>query len=281
MRGRPPAAAKPGSAGRGLAVEGRLALAALRGSGPPVPLDTARGKEVLVRAGRLSGGGRPVVIAQVQHSERGPRTERGRCRGPRCRGRPRPGAAVAIGHRALFVRPRPCRGSCRPGRLGEGCKGLRSMFRGRARCGDRRRSAVMGPGPLTWAGRCRRHDAAGACVHLAARQRLPRSRASRSDLRARGGIGALDPLWPRHDGRGRRSGCFRGGRATARVPSGALRRAASCELASPDPASRATPELADVVPAMATGSYDVRRVIAAIADDGEHRRTESGVAPSS
>ena len=71
MRGRPPAPAKPGSVGRGLAVEGRLALAALRGTGPPVPLETAKGKEVLVRAGPLSPGGRPVVTAQVQHFERG------------------------------------------------------------------------------------------------------------------------------------------------------------------------------------------------------------------
>jgi acetyl-CoA carboxylase carboxyltransferase component len=36
-----------------------------------------------------------------------------------------------------------------------------------------------------------------------------------------------------------------------------------------DPAARSTPELRDVVPTSATGSYDVRTVIAAIADDGE------------
>jgi acetyl-CoA carboxylase carboxyltransferase component len=38
---------------------------------------------------------------------------------------------------------------------------------------------------------------------------------------------------------------------------------------SGDPASRATPELRDVVPASSTGSYDVRRVLAAVADDGD------------
>ncbi len=38
---------------------------------------------------------------------------------------------------------------------------------------------------------------------------------------------------------------------------------------SADPTSRLTPELRDVVPARATGSYDVRKVIAAVADDGD------------
>jgi acetyl-CoA carboxylase carboxyltransferase component len=38
---------------------------------------------------------------------------------------------------------------------------------------------------------------------------------------------------------------------------------------SDDPPSRPTPELRDVVPASSTGSYDVRRVVAALADDGE------------
>jgi acetyl-CoA carboxylase carboxyltransferase component len=36
-----------------------------------------------------------------------------------------------------------------------------------------------------------------------------------------------------------------------------------------DPPSRSTPELRDVVPASSTGSYDVRQVITAIADEGE------------
>jgi acetyl-CoA carboxylase carboxyltransferase component len=45
---------------------------------------------------------------------------------------------------------------------------------------------------------------------------------------------------------------------------------------SEDPASRGTPELADVVPTLATGSYDVRRVIAAIADDGEVLELRAG-----
>jgi acetyl-CoA carboxylase carboxyltransferase component len=37
-----------------------------------------------------------------------------------------------------------------------------------------------------------------------------------------------------------------------------------------DPAGRPTPELTALVPATATGSYDVRRVIDALVDDGEH-----------
>ena len=36
-----------------------------------------------------------------------------------------------------------------------------------------------------------------------------------------------------------------------------------------DPVSRLTPELRDVVPASSTGSYDVRRILAAVADEGE------------
>jgi acetyl-CoA carboxylase carboxyltransferase component len=39
--------------------------------------------------------------------------------------------------------------------------------------------------------------------------------------------------------------------------------------ASGDPVSRSTAELRDVVPASPTGSYDVRRVIASLADDGD------------
>ncbi len=37
-----------------------------------------------------------------------------------------------------------------------------------------------------------------------------------------------------------------------------------------DPIDRATPEAGDALPATATGSYDVRRVITALVDDGEH-----------
>ena len=39
-------------------------------------------------------------------------------------------------------------------------------------------------------------------------------------------------------------------------------------LPTADPVERLSPELLDVVPARATGSYDVRRVVSAIADDG-------------
>lgn len=40
-------------------------------------------------------------------------------------------------------------------------------------------------------------------------------------------------------------------------------------LGTNDPASRPTPEAGDLIPSAATGSYDVRRVIRAIADDGD------------
>jgi acetyl-CoA carboxylase carboxyltransferase component len=48
---------------------------------------------------------------------------------------------------------------------------------------------------------------------------------------------------------------------------------------SEDPAGRATPELRELLPANATGSYDVRRAIEAIADDGEFLELRSGWAP--
>ena len=50
-------------------------------------------------------------------------------------------------------------------------------------------------------------------------------------------------------------------------------------LASGDPASRLTPELRELVPTTATGSYDVRNVIAAVADDGEALELRPAWAP--
>jgi acetyl-CoA carboxylase carboxyltransferase component len=46
-----------------------------------------------------------------------------------------------------------------------------------------------------------------------------------------------------------------------------------------DPVSRTAPELRDLVPANATGSYDVRRVIEAVADEGEVLELRAGWAP--
>lgn len=43
-----------------------------------------------------------------------------------------------------------------------------------------------------------------------------------------------------------------------------------------DPPARSTPELRHVVPASPTGSYDVRRVIAALADDGDFLELRAG-----
>ena len=46
-----------------------------------------------------------------------------------------------------------------------------------------------------------------------------------------------------------------------------------------DPADRPTPELRDLLPTSATGSYDVRNAISAIADDGEILELRAGWAP--
>src|SRR5439155_23453575 len=49
---------------------------------------------------------------------------------------------------------------------------------------------------------------------------------------------------------------------------------------SADPADRPTPELRAMIPPAATGSYDVRGVIAAIIDDGAVLELWSGWAPN-
>ena len=46
-----------------------------------------------------------------------------------------------------------------------------------------------------------------------------------------------------------------------------------------DPPGRGTPELRDLLPSAATGSYDVRRIIEAVADDGELLELRGGWAP--
>ena len=51
-------------------------------------------------------------------------------------------------------------------------------------------------------------------------------------------------------------------------------------LPTGDPADRATPELCDVLPASATGGYDVRTVLEAVADDGALIELRAGWAPN-
>ena len=51
-------------------------------------------------------------------------------------------------------------------------------------------------------------------------------------------------------------------------------------LPTGDPADRATPELCDVLPASATGGYDVRAVLEAVADDGALIELRAGWAPN-
>ncbi|MDE0194485.1 MAG: methylmalonyl-CoA carboxyltransferase [bacterium] len=51
-------------------------------------------------------------------------------------------------------------------------------------------------------------------------------------------------------------------------------------LPTDDPADRATPELGDVLPASATGGYDVRAVLEAVADDGGLIELRAGWAPN-
>jgi acetyl-CoA carboxylase carboxyltransferase component len=51
-------------------------------------------------------------------------------------------------------------------------------------------------------------------------------------------------------------------------------------LATDDPPDRSTPELRDLIPAVSTGSYDVRTAIAAIVDDGDLLELRAGWAPN-
>ena len=51
-------------------------------------------------------------------------------------------------------------------------------------------------------------------------------------------------------------------------------------LPTDDPPDRATPELADVIPAVATGGYDVRAVLESVADDGAVIELRAGWAPN-
>lgn len=51
-------------------------------------------------------------------------------------------------------------------------------------------------------------------------------------------------------------------------------------IATSDPSDRLTPELIDLIPESATGSYDVRNVIASVVDDGEFLELKAGWAPN-
>jgi acetyl-CoA carboxylase carboxyltransferase component len=51
-------------------------------------------------------------------------------------------------------------------------------------------------------------------------------------------------------------------------------------VATDDPPSRPTPDLAEIIPASPTGSYDVRDVIAEVVDDGEFVELKAGWAPN-
>jgi acetyl-CoA carboxylase carboxyltransferase component len=268
MRGRPPAPAKPGSAGRGLAVEGRLALAALRGAGPPFPLETAKGKEVLVRAGPLSPGGRSVVTAQVQHFERGRVLSGDGAEALAV------AAGLALERRLPLVTALTSSGQD----LGEGVAALHGWGRAAkafARCSGVVPVVAVLDGPLL-SGPALLLGLADAVVMT------PRALAYISGPAAVAEVTGV-PVRPSELG-GASVHFTRSGLATmvARDEAGAFEAVdqllgflpAHCDELPPvavsaDPASRATPELADVVPAMATGSYDVRRVIQAIADDGE------------
>ena len=184
-------------------------------------------------------------------------------------GRAGTGAAAPAGGLAVLTGPGPERRGRRPRRLGAGGAGFRSLFRvvplvavldgpvlsGPALLLGMADAVIMTPGSLSYlSGPAAVAEVTGFSVR---------------PERARGRVCPRQPLGAGH-ARGRRR-CR-----------GARRRRPACWTSFPptatscrpcgdcdDPASRSTPELRDVVPASSTGSYDVRRVITAIADEGD------------
>ena len=269
MRGRPPAPSNwDVSARRSLVTEGLLAPAGRRVPGPARPGEAGKGREVAVKAGPLFSGERPVVTALVQQADRG-RTLSAE-------------AAAALAGAGDLARQRrlplvlslASSGSD----LGEGASALDGwgrVARALVACSGAVPVVVIVDGPLL----------SGPSLLLGLVDAVVMTARALSYVSGPAAVAELTgvPVQPAQLG-GASVHAARSGLATllARDGAGALDLAshllgflpAHCDelppfLPSGDPASRATPELRKVVPTTATGSYDVRKVIAAVADDGE------------
>jgi acetyl-CoA carboxylase carboxyltransferase component len=268
VRGRPAVPANwDASARRGLVNDGRLGAAARRGLSPPVPGDGSRSTEVIVRAGPLSPGGRPVVSARAQPSDRGRALTAD--------------SAAALASAAELARQRrlplvlwlASSGSD----LAEGVAALDGWGRvagAMARCSGTVPVVVVVDGALL-SGPALLLGLADAVVMTSRAVAYVSGPAAVAELT---GV-AVRPA--QLGGAGVHA--TRSGVATVVVPDADQARAtvdqllsflpAHCDELPPvypsaDPVTRATPELRDVIPERATGSYDVRKVIAPVADDG-------------
>ncbi len=269
MRGRPPAPTNwDVSARRSLVTEGLLAPAGRRGAGPPRLGEAGKAREVVVKAGPLFPGERPVVTAFVHQAERG------RVLSADGAGALAAATELARARRLPLVLSLVSSGSD----LGEGAAALDGWGRvahALVACSGVVPVVVIVDGPLL----------SGPSLLLGLADAVVMTSRALSYVSGPAAVAELTgvPVQPAQLG-GASVHAARSGLATllVRDAAGALDLVsqllgflpAHCDelpphLASEDPATRLTPELRKVVPTTATGSYDVRKVIAAVADDGE------------
>ncbi len=278
MRGRPAPTNWDVSARRSLVTEGLLAPAGRRAPGTARPGEAGKAREVTVNAGPLFPGERPVVMAVVQQAERG-RTLSAEATGALA------GAADLARERRLpLVLSLASSGSD----LGEGGGALDGWGRvahALAVCSGAVPVVAIVDGPLL----------SGPSLLLGLADAVVMTSRALSYVSGPAAVAELTgvPVQPAQLG-GAPVHAARSGLATllARDAAGALGLVSQIlgflpahgdelppYLASGDPASRLTPELRELVPTTATGSYDVRNVIAAVADDGEALELRPAWAP--
>jgi acetyl-CoA carboxylase carboxyltransferase component len=260
------------SARRGLVAAGR------RGPGLPLAVDGERNAEVAVKAGPLYPGGRPVVTAQVQQGERarvlsaesaaalaGAAELAWQRRLPLALWLFSSGSDLAEGIAALD-------GWGRVGRALARCSGAvpvvavvdGPLLSGPALLLGLADFVVMTPRALTYV------SGPAAVAELTGVAVRPAQLGGAAVHAARSGVGTVPAADADH-------AVEIVGRLLSYLP-------AHCDELPPvhgaeDPVSRLTPELREVIPARAAGSYDVRRVITSVADGGEVLELRPGWAP--
>jgi acetyl-CoA carboxylase carboxyltransferase component len=248
--------------------EGLLAPAGRRGAATSRQGETGKGREVAVKAGPLFPGERPVVTGLVQQAERG------RILSAEAAGALAGAAELARQRRLPLVLSLASSGPD----LGEGAAALDGwgrVARALVDCSGAVPVVVIVDGPLL----------SGPSLLLGLADAVVMTSRALSYVSGPAAVAELTgvPVQPAQLG-GASVHATRSGLATlvARDAAGALDLVrhllgflpAHCDelapsLPSGDPVSRPTPELRKVVPATATGSYDVRKVISRVADDGE------------
>ena len=278
MRGRPATAGR-----RGLSAPsaGRALPPGTDSPGPPlndVGFEGGKWREVVVETGPLSPGERPVVSARVHQGERAVSLSADGAR------RLASAAELALARRMPLVLSLACAGPD-PGEGLAALDGWGRVARALSQCSGAVPVVALVDGPLL----------AGPALLLGlvdAVVMTPRALAYLSGPAAVAEVTGV-AVRPSELG-GAAVHASRSGLATLSAPD--LDRATAgagrllgylpshCDelaplLATSDPPARSTPELRQVVPDSPTGSYDVRRVIAAIADHGELLELRAAWAP--